>query len=105
MANKRQRKKRTKRLGPHATGRLVWGLLDTKGNVWLGDQEAPWSYGDKDLAMAAHTLHCTALGWSGKRVKVLPLPPNITRKRDEIPAKIHFDQPGEFVRRYEAGLL
>lgn len=72
-----------------------WGLWDTQGKCWLGNEQGPWQKENKTLAKVAATVASEQLG---HLIRPVLLPPGPFKYKDEVPTKM---TPEEALKKIE----
>jgi hypothetical protein len=84
MGKKSKKRREARRAALRAKQQqTLWGLLDTKDNLWLGDGSAPKLFDDESLAQAAARIIDVRLGWPAGRTRATKYDKH-GKKRDEI---------------------
>lgn len=77
------------------------GLWDSQDNCWLGNEDGPLAYEDLELARLSQEVVRVRLRWAMGRIKVQPLDPMATKRKDELEYKLSTE---EALRRLEEGM-
>ena len=81
---------------------MMWGLYDTKDNVWMGDDEGPRLFSDSLVAQVAAQILDTRLRQEPGRTRPKEFEPRELRLKDEITPKMTHAQA---FKRHMAGDL
>jgi hypothetical protein len=79
-----------------------YGLYDTEGGVWMGDDDGPKLFEDESLARIAAQMMDVQLGQDPGRTRAKPFDELPKRKRDEVATRMSSE---EAISRLENGRL
>lgn len=98
MGRKKNKKAKIKRLTvPMGT----WGILDTKDNTWMGNENGPLLYDEEILAKLAARVLETRLRWFAGRIRAKVYPGGPKQLKDKLTPKI---DAVTALKRLESGL-
>lgn len=85
---------------------MIYGLLDTKDKVWIGNDDGPITFDHLGHARLAAEIRAYKLGWKLTRIRAVPYnPPPMLVKRDDVKCVKTDKDVEKYLDRREKGLL